>query len=211
MNKQVTIVTIPLACYHAILYWCLYNQYTGKIREDLLNRPTGGKQIPFAFEQALRAEGDILIFVDDKFHFERDKHGNIPTEVEVKEFTEKYALPQAWLDTLTKDGMMSRIVVPPSHLACTPYSFSEKMILAHSNGEHGLPGECANEWTVLLEYLQGQGYEAIHAYIPRACAKGICYATPYAQEAGIWTKPISIGFTDKDNVSFEYKDSAVAK
>lgn len=202
--KQVTIVTIPLVYYHEILYWCLYNEHVGKIREELRNRPTGGKQIPFAFEKALESKDDILVIVDDKFNFERDKHGKIPTETEVNGLIQQYPLPKTWLDALSNNNAISRIVVPPKHFACTPYSFSEKMILAESKGAYGLPGECANEWTVLLEYLQEQEYGTINAYIPKACAKGVCYATPYAQESGIWTKPITISFTDKDNISSTY-------
>ena len=205
MEKQVTIVTVPLVCYHAQLYWCLYTEHTGRIRSELLKRPTGGKQVPFAFEKALNATGDILIVVDDKFNFERDRNLNMPLESQVKELMQKNPLPQTWLKALYEHDALARMVVPPKRFACTHYSFSENLLLAHSKADQGLPGECATEWALLLGHLEREGYDAVHAYVPKVCAPGICYATPYAQEAGIWTKPIRIEFTQKETVSFEYK------
>ncbi len=77
--------------------------------------------------------------------------------------------------------------------------------MRQSGDVYGLPGECANEWTRLLDFLEKVGYEKVLAYIPNVCAKGICYATPYARESGIFTKPITICFTQKATVVSEYK------
>jgi hypothetical protein len=166
----------------------------------LLNHPTGGKQIPFAFKQAMESGDEILFIVDDKFTFEKGRELPLPDADAVVAFLDEHPLPQAWFESLMERDAWTRVVEPPVYLVCTPYSFSEKLLLSHANDGYGLQGECANEWTDLLAYLQKEGYESIVAYIPKACARGICYATPFAQEAGIWKHPIHVNFTDKDNV-----------
>ena len=204
IKKQVTIVTIPLVYYHEQIYWGLYTEHTGKIRNHILCHPTAGKQVPFAFAQWLSSEDAILIAVDDKFNFERSKdEDNVPLDAEVSDFLRTTPLPHSWLERIVRLG---DIAVPPNEFACgeREYAFSEKKLFHHARHQHGLPGECANEWTHLLAYLEKAGYEKITAYIPKVCAKGICYATPYAQESGIWKNPITIGFTDNTGVVFEY-------
>lgn len=205
MKKHLTIVTITLAYYHEILYWCLYTEHQGKIREDLLNRPTGGKQIPFAFEKALEMDGDILIITDDKFGFEKKNNKGIPADEEIKSLLKNQPLPKTWLQKLEPNGGMSRIIVPPPHLACGAFSFSEKLLYTESKKDYDLHmGECANEWTFLVERLEKEGYEKIHAFVPLVCAKGICFSTSYAtKEAGILTKPITIDFTERDGITFQ--------
>lgn len=204
-KKQVTIVTIPLVYYHGALYWGLFDQHKGPVRDHLRRHPTGGKQIPFAFKQAIESGDEILVIVDDKFTFEKAKGLPVPNEDAVISFLDEHPLPQVWFESLMDCDAWTRVVMPPVYLVCTPYSFSEKLLLSHSNNEHGLPGECANEWTDLLLYLAKEGYESIVAYIPKACMLGICYATPYAREAGIWRRPIHLNFTSKDNVVLTFE------
>ena len=203
-NKIVNIITIPLVCYHTELFWGLYTEQHGKAREEIKSRGNAGKQVPYSFSQGLKEDGDILFAVDDKFNFERTNDDD-PTEIEVSAFLSRSALPKSWIDDLSAHDAMKRIVTPPDHLMASTLSFSEKKLYAHSRREYGLPGECANEWAYLLEYLQQSGYEKIRAYIPKMCSKGICYATPYAHDSGIWENPICINFTDNNGVYSVYE------
>ncbi len=202
-QKKVTIVTIPLVAYHEQIYWGLYEEHTGRVRKHIRQRANAGRQVSFSFSQALAGDGDILIATDDKFNYEHE-NGARPSDRDYELFVALHSMPIPWLDALASNDV-SRLVIPPADLACGAFTFSERKLLAKSQGEYGLPSECANEWVYLLDQLSKR-YESIQAYIPKVCAKGICYATPYAKEGGIWTKPITISFTDKANVSSEYSD-----
>jgi hypothetical protein len=202
--KKLILITIPLAFYHEKIYWCLHIEHSGKVREDLLNRPTGGKQIPFAFEKALTMEGDILILTDDKFGFEKGKQKGLPSDSDIEQFLTENPLPKTWLTALEQSGNISRVLLPDEKFMCTTFTYSEKKLLSGSKATYFLPGECANEWALLLDYLQHLGYTQIHAFIPQVCAKGICYATPYATDTEIWTHPITIDFTEKEKVAATY-------
>ncbi len=195
--RKVSIITIPLVFYHSRFYWGLFEKHTGKVREHLLNHPTGGKQISFAFNKAVESGDDILILVDDKFGFEKNQNRIVP-ESDLEDFLKTNPLPDSWVKKLIK----IHVIKPEKDFSLTKFSFSEKKLLEKSDGS--LPGECANEWLTLLEYLNKQGYEKINAYVPSLCAKGICYATPYAMENGVWEKPITLSFTYKDTISSEY-------
>jgi hypothetical protein len=203
--SSVTIVTIPLVYYHENLYWGLYTEYRGKIRKEILSRQAAGKQIPFAFDRAILGTDDILIITDDKFNFEvsLDKD-NIPSNNELVNFLIENPLPESWTAELKNKNLLSRIVKPPIDFECSKYTFSEKKLYLKSRHKYSMPGECANEWTGLMKYLDNLGYSEINAYVPKVCADGICYSTPFIKENEIFKNPINIKFTDKFGISSEY-------
>ena len=101
-------------------------------------------------------------------------------------------------------NILSRIIKPPVNFECNKYTFSEEKLYLKSRHEYGMPGECANEWTGLMKYLNNLGYLEINAYIPKVCASGICYSTSYVKEKEIFKNPINIKFTDKSGISSEH-------
>lgn len=191
--NTVTIITIPLVYYHEEIYWGIYEEHHGKTRNEIRCRPTAGRQVSFAYNEALSTQNDILLAVDDKFTIEKAKNED-PLDVDLNEFLSKHPLPDSWVSN------SERFVCPPEEFKLTNFSFSERKLLKNSKNEYGLSGDCANEWSRLLSWLESQGYETVEAYFPKVCAKGICYATPYAKEAGIYTKPLEIYFTHGDKI-----------
>ncbi len=191
--NTVVVITIPLVAYHDTIYWGLYEEHTGKVRNHLLCHPTAGKQISFAFKRAIEKNAKIILVADDKFNLEK-KTNDDPLESDLVPFLVEYPLPKSWSE------YTDRFIAPPEEFYLTQFSFSEKKLLKNSKHEFGLSGDCANEWTKLLEWLENEGYEKVEAYIPKACSKGICYATPYAKESGIYTKPLEIFFTSGSKI-----------
>jgi hypothetical protein len=194
-DKIITIITIRILTYHDKMYWGLFTEYNGDARNHIMQLGYAGKQIPFAFDKAIRSNGDILFWIDDKFNSEKDSDTD-PTDKELRDFVEATPLPLSWLKTLSDNDMLKRVLMPVERFACGTYGFSEKKLLADARGEYSFPGECANEWTHLLRYLKEVGYTKIHAYIPKMCANGICLASPIAKENGLITEPLVINFTD---------------
>lgn len=187
MKKSISIVTIPIVYYHDSLYWGLYTLYTGKVRQKIRRHPAGGRQIAEAFKNALENDGDILIIADDKFNFEQRNGDELPSSNEIKEFVMECPLPFF-------EEEKDRILIPPEHLSfgC---AVSEKKLYAASRHTFGFPGECANEWSGIVEFLRNSGYEKVHAYIPKICMKGVCYSNSFLLEKGLSVN-IKFNFTE---------------
>ena len=194
-NKKVIVITIPLVCNHGKIYWGLYTQYTGKIKNRIRFRSNAGPQVIFAFEEALKSDADILVVIDDKFNKERLTNED-PSEKEIDDFFQNEPLPKIWLDVLGSANALSRIINPPKELEGSTLGFSERKTYAIGRNEYGLPGECDNTWTKILSHIEDIGYESVCAYIPKVCFKSMCYATPYAQDSGVYAAPIKIVFTE---------------
>ena len=203
-SKGISIITIPLVYYHEKIYWGLYTMYTGKVKNNLRHQANAGKQIPFAFEEAIKRGNDIVIVVDDKFNQERMRNED-PLQNEVFDFLQKETLPKPWLERINSLSILSKIVKPPEVLSCTKLTFSEKKLFTIGRKQHGLVGECACEWLEMLSWIKTQGYESVEAYIPKVCFNGICYATPIAQGSNIYPAPIEICFTDNSLNTTEQK------
>ena len=95
-SLSATIITIPLVYYRENLYWGLYTEYSGKVRNEILSRKTAGKQIAFAFNQAILSSDDIVIVADDKFNFEKSLcKDDTPPENELRGFLLENPLPRS--------------------------------------------------------------------------------------------------------------------
>jgi len=64
-NKSVTVVSIPLVCYHGEILWGIYQDYSGRRRQEIKWRSIAGKQVLESFIVAIQRKTDVAFVVDE--------------------------------------------------------------------------------------------------------------------------------------------------
>ena len=200
-SKIVNVITVPIVCFKGEILWGVMDMYGGKKRDHVRNFPSGGQQILETLMRVLDQDSYILIVADDKFNRERLKDED-PTREDFENFLKAQPLPSLFMKLIEGKNAFTRLVVPPSNIACTPYSFSEAKLFKAGKKTLGYMGsECANEWVYLMDWIDSlPAYESIKAYIPLVCEKGVCLANWFLTLESFrkkFTKPFEVLFTNK--------------